>query len=406
MPSPLQQSVVEALCASGISDGWKTFLSSSRPGIIYGAGRQATVVYDFCSMLGKRCHCLMAGESRGRWGLLPGEDALPLYLLNEVPSQWNRDDFDVIIAVNPAHNAEIEAALAAHGWMHIMCSEDWETDNALTRDTFYQTYLRHQGARLYRTDGSASILEYDGPRGVFKIYLDIDTAYKSALFGDFNNIVLPSVFGDYSLISAYGPYEHGSVNLHADDVVLDLGANIGMFSCVAASIGCHVHAFEPTPMIVRQYLKQNSELYDNIYVNEIAVADDCKEIPFYVNDNFSESSNITRNSVFHDIEPGYKKTFVRSTTVDSYVMQKGLRRVDFIKSHTEYAEGMLLDGAHETLSLFSPALSFYSQKFLNMDGWKLIEKKILEANPAYVFEYQWRRMFAWVPEREVFHGVL
>lgn len=233
---------------------------------------------------------------------------------------------------------------------------------------------------------------------VFKIYYDVDEKYNSALLGDINNIIFPSIFNDYSYISAYGPYEDGECKLRYGDIVFDLGANIGMFSCIAAALGCQVHAFEPSPKTFKNYLLKNTMLYKNIVANNLAVLDYKGTTDFYVNDSYEESNNITRDSVHKDLEKSYSEITVQSTTVDAYVKENNLPTVNFIKSHTEYVEDRILDGAQHTLSAFSPTLAFYSQKALKIDRWKIIEKKILSANPNYVIRYKWRRMFAWVPD--------
>ena len=44
-----------------------------------------------------------------------------------------------------------------------------------------------------------------------------------------------------------GPYEYKEINLTAGDVVIDAGANIGMFSALASYKGATVFSFEPVP---------------------------------------------------------------------------------------------------------------------------------------------------------------
>lgn len=338
----------------------------------------------------------MTKDSHDRWGMLPREDKLPLYLMSEMPAGIRRAEYDIIIAVNPTHNADILQNLKAHDWPNIMFSENWEKDNATTREVFYRTYLKEKGVRFLKDDAGLTYLEYDGPHGLFKIYYDIDEIYKSALLGDINNIILPSIFDDYSLLGAYGPYEYGPVRLKGGDTTLDLGANIGMFSCVAASKGCSVHAFEPTPKTYTNYLLKNASLYKNFFATNVAALDFNGKIPLYINDNYNESNNITRNSIHKDLETSFRKILVDTITIDSYVDNCRIDNVRFIKSHTEYAEDILREGAVNTLRSYAPSLAFYFQKALSIDRWKAIESKIRALQSDYKFEYSWRRMFAWV----------
>ena len=50
---------------------WQDFLRSQRPVIIYGAGRQATVVYDFCKMYRKKIHLSCDNQQSGTLGHAP-----------------------------------------------------------------------------------------------------------------------------------------------------------------------------------------------------------------------------------------------------------------------------------------------------------------------------------------------
>ncbi|MDR2391807.1 MAG: FkbM family methyltransferase, partial [Planctomycetota bacterium] len=335
----------DLLDAADLPAAWKAFLLSPLPAVIYGAGRQATVVHAFCLMFGKPVFCLMATDSRRRWGYLPFEEELPLYLAAEFPSKKDKGGFDVVIAVNPVHNAAVADTLRNQGWPRLTAVEDWETTNAVTRDAYFAAYLRTKGGRFITDADGAKYVECPFAGGAFRVYYDIDPVYKTNLLGEFGNIVLPSIFGDFSLAGVIGPYEHGDVVLRPGDVVFTLGANIGLFTCVAAAKGCRVHAFEPTPAVVENYLSRNASLYDAITVVPKAVMDRAGKIDFFINDNFAESMNITQHSIFGEIEPSYSRIEVEATTIDAYVAENNINRVDFMKVNTQHAEWQSLTGA-------------------------------------------------------------
>lgn len=62
------QFTVEQMRSARVDQSWLKFIQSDRPAIIYGAGKQARIVIDFCHMFGKEIFCLMATNSRNRWG--------------------------------------------------------------------------------------------------------------------------------------------------------------------------------------------------------------------------------------------------------------------------------------------------------------------------------------------------
>lgn len=379
-----------ALIAVGLPAAWIDFLLSPKPAVIYGAGRQGYATYLSCRMFNKTCFCLMTTDSRNRWGVLPPQQELPLYLVSEFPMAVAKEDFDVIVAMDPIHNAAVVEQLERNGWSSITSVDDWNHVNMATRDAFYRTYFTKNGARWHCDAAGAYSFECPYPRGLFKAYYDIDNVYKNTLLGEIGYFVLPAVFDDYSLHGAMGPYEHGEVRLRQGDAVLDLGANIGLFSCVAASMNCEVHAFEPTPTTVDKYLRKNASLYSSIVVIPRAILERSGPTPFYVNDGVNGDYNITRHSVFRDLEPSYREITVDATTVDEYVFSSGMRKVDFIKSCAEWCEERLLDGAVETLRAFSPKLALY---YIDRSA---LERKILAANPRYTIECRWKRLFAWV----------
>lgn len=396
MASLEMEKIINRLTAnnSGLSGGWREFLASGRPVIIYGAGRQASLTYNFCSKVKKQCFCLLTTAKANRWGMLPEEDVLPLFTLESFPHDSKKADYDVIIALNPKYNYEVQSALASAGFPHVYKSNNWEADNQVTRDIFYLNYFLESGAYFEKGIDDINILCYDSPSGTFKIYYDIDEIYKSVLLGDADNIILPSIFNDFSLINAFGPYEYKNVHLNHGDIVLDCGACIGEFSCVAAARGCEAHAFEPTPATFVKYLSLNASLYKSIYINQHALTDKNELIDFYVNDSFAESVNITRNSILSYLEPSYTRISVNSMTIDAYFNKNKIPGLDFIKSHTEYSEPLLIKGGRETIQKFTPKAAM-----LESGAATPLINLLREINPQYRMVEPWpHKIFAWLAE--------
>ena len=223
--------------------------------------------------------------------------------------------------------------------------------------------------------------------------------YRSMLVGEFFDIIAPSVFdcGDYVL---EGAYEHDMVQIKKNDVVLDLGANIGMFSCVAASKGGYVYAFEPTPS-TRKLLDQNSELYDNFEVVECAVCDEDGEAVFAINDLSKENEDTGENTLLCERVDGrddFCQIKVKTIKIDTFVKENNIRRIDFIKADIEGAERYMLMGAQKTLQEFAPRLSLCTYHL--PDDEEVMTKLILEANPDYKIIYGEKKLYAYVSEQK------
>ncbi len=199
------------------------------------------------------------------------------------------------------------------------------------------------------------------------------------------DIVIPAVMNDSTFMTE-GVYEYGNVDLKKDDVVLDLGANVGYFSVLAATKGCVSYAFEPTPTLI-PIIKHHSELNGGrIYAEQYAISNQSGKATLYFDkDLMAANSLIVRGNQSSSIT-------VNQIAVDDFVKQEKLERVDFIKADIEGAERLMLEGAAETLKRFAPKLSLCTYHL--PDDKEVLTDLILKANPNYKIEYKWEKLYA------------
>ena len=131
--------------------------------------------------------------------------------------------------------------------------------------------------------------------------------------------------------------------------VLDVGANVGQFTLVAARrVGPtgQVHAFEPTPELA-EHIQGNLELngLENVVVNEVAVSDAAGHAVLHL----VEPDDPGENSIVNP-SPGSRTLEVPSVTLDGYVAEHAIGSVDVIKIDIEGAEMPALGGARDLLS--------------------------------------------------------
>ena len=127
--------------------------------------------------------------------------------------------------------------------------------------------------------------------------------------------------------------------------VLDVGANVGMYSLLSARrVGPtgRVHAFEPTPAVAAS-LRRNVALngLGNVHVHEAAVSDAAGRATFYLQD--SSDCNTLAGGAGTPIR-------VRTVTLDDHVAAHGLDRVDVMKMDVEGAEVLALRGGGRLLA--------------------------------------------------------
>lgn len=153
-------------------------------------------------------------------------------------------------------------------------------------------------------------------------------------------------------------YEPPGHQVRRGDVVLDCGANIGVFVRKALSRGAGlVVAIEPSPKTL-DALRRNFEAEiraKRVIVYSKGVWDRDAEMDLTVND-----TNEGADSVVAPKE-GVPKVRVPLTTIDRIVAELNLPRVDFIKMDIEGAEKPALRGARDTIKRFRPRMSISSE---------------------------------------------
>ena len=177
-------------------------------------------------------------------------------------------------------------------------------------------------------------------------------------------------------------YEDEEVKVEPKDIVLDCGANIGIFSVYAAKKAKMVYAFEPGKNeIASLYENKTLNNCNNIKIIPKAVLDNSKSArlvllgvasSYLVSEEKKENKEVINRENILNIE---------TISIDEFVEKEGLEKVDFIKMDIEGSEGEALIGAEETLKKFRPklAISIY-HKFSDFYKLPLLIKKI---NPEY-----------------------
>jgi FkbM family methyltransferase len=155
-------------------------------------------------------------------------------------------------------------------------------------------------------------------------------------------------------------YGSGTNFVRAGDIVLDCGANIGVFVRAALDAGAKtVVAIEPAPENI-EALRRN--LKDEIAAGRVIVypkgvwdKDDMLTLHVDEHNSAADSFMIKRDGG-HDTDQK-----LPLTTIDKLVVELNLPRVDFIKMDIEGAEVKALNGGRETIAKYHPrmALSVY-----------------------------------------------
>lgn len=175
-------------------------------------------------------------------------------------------------------------------------------------------------------------------------------------------------------------YDQGPVTVQSGDVVLDVGAHIGLFSVVALKRGALlVVAIEPAPSTI-ECLRRNlaAEIAQG---RVIVVPKGVMERAGTMDMHVFHDWNSGMNSFSIEWEKGLPVMHLPVTTIDAVVDDLKLTKVDFIKMDIEGAERHALSGAQLTIAKFRPRMNIASYHLA--DDATVIPKTVLAAFPAY-----------------------
>ncbi|MDR0603823.1 MAG: FkbM family methyltransferase [Bacteroidales bacterium] len=193
-----------------------------------------------------------------------------------------------------------------------------------------------------------------------------------------------------------GPYQYHKVFLNEGDVIIDAGANVGMFSLFAAKYyNCQCHAFEPSRFVIPTLEKniQTNMLSNNITIYPLGLSDKNDEVTFTItHDNIGGSTFMCSLST-ENIET----ETIHCISLDFWADENHISKIDFIKADIEGAERLLLRGATNVLKRMQPKLSICTYHL--PDDKQVLEKIIKDANPNYVVIHAYDKLYAYVPEK-------
>jgi FkbM family methyltransferase len=156
----------------------------------------------------------------------------------------------------------------------------------------------------------------------------------------------------------YNKILNGKKNL----VVFDIGANIGAHTLPLAKIvlpgGGEVHAFEPTVWAfekLEKNLSLNPDLSSGVFIQQaILLSSSDSSVPKEIYSSWP----LMVTSSLHSVHCGDLKNTegTKAMTLNNYVAQSQLKRVDFIKLDVDGYESDVLNGSWEVIDKFKPTI--------------------------------------------------
>jgi len=150
--------------------------------------------------------------------------------------------------------------------------------------------------------------------------------------------------------------EHFKKLIKPGDIVIDVGANIGYYTLMAAArVGKrgHVYAFEPASHTFK-ILQKNIQIngFTNVSLYNLAISNEEGYVELYLSDSINTgATSITVPELFSG-----KVEKVRCITIDNFLNKENIKKVDLIKIDVEGAEPKVLRGMNKLLSEQNPKI--------------------------------------------------
>lgn len=266
------------------------------------------------------------------------------------------------------------------------------------RKHFQRTFNRIKKSRdqrfcnefLKQKDGGETYFDFKGAKMAdFSMHKKLFDAFYGCVFID--TFTIPVYYEnnhDAKLIKSIDPHmidgafgyidkEQGlKVTVEPGDIVIDAGAWLGDFSAYCASQKATCYAFEPANDLFL-WLEKTARLNEagRIIPVKMGLGEHEDKLMLNLTGGSGEA-----NSFVIDRKTGLFEE-ARITTIDNFVNECKLPRVDYIKSDIEGMERNLLRGARETLKTFAPKLCICTYHF--PDDPEVLAQIITEINPEY-----------------------
>ena len=193
-------------------------------------------------------------------------------------------------------------------------------------------------------------------------------------------------------------YNPVGFEINKGDVVLDIGANIGIYTVFAASQGCKiVHAFEPHP-ITYSILLQNIKLNDLKHVEAHQVGIASEEA-----NGILEASDVSghhRVVEMQGLHPSTSGIEIQTINLNEFFEKTNLESIDFIKMDCEGSEGEILSSLdHRSFQKIQKIVIEYHNNISQLDDEEIV--KLLKKNGFYCIKTPSKNSCGYIYARKI-----
>lgn len=215
--------------------------------------------------------------------------------------------------------------------------------------------------------------------GVFNVKVDAKSSFKIRHYGFFieNEIFWEGLENGHEAIS----YSLWIKSVRNSKIILDIGANTGVFSLIAKAVNpsAEVYAFEPVKRVFEK-LESNNKLNNfGIICIEQAASNFDGEATIYDTDS-EHTYSVTVNKNVRPDEKNQIETKIKAIRLDTFIENHNLSNIDLMKIDVETHEPEVLEGMGEYLAKFKPSILI---EILDDEVGERVEKLVADCGYLY-----------------------
>lgn len=154
------------------------------------------------------------------------------------------------------------------------------------------------------------------------------------IHGDKYHVGLISSLYDIFYLKVYNCY---NMNIDNNDIVVDIGANIGVFSLYASQFSKNkIISYEPYPAAIQIFKKNinTNDLNHQIYIHNNAIFNKSGIVKIFINDKWEQ------NSIYNKFQKQH--ILIKAITPDEIFTKNDIDRIDFLKIDCEGCEEFII----------------------------------------------------------------
>lgn len=160
---------------------------------------------------------------------------------------------------------------------------------------------------------------------------------QGIFFKQFENSYIPNILLEIYMQRIYAPYLEGKKDL----TILDVGANIGLFTFYASQFASKVYSIEPSEEhigVLAHMIKYN-DIHDKVHFSRLAIAGKEGEV------TLNHNENVTMFSLSDAVkDPKLEGEKVEAITLLTFLDRNHIEHVDFMKLDVEGEEMNIVCG--------------------------------------------------------------